>query len=81
MLHWFNISLAYLLIWWLVFFAVLPFGAKLPSQVEKGHSAGAPAHHHIALKALVTTILASILTWVFVLILQSDLVQIRNAIP
>ncbi len=53
----------YFVIWWVVLFAVLPFGVR--SQIEEGSIAagsepGAPADPRLAAKALWTTILAGI---------------------
>jgi predicted secreted protein len=55
----------YFIIWWLVLFAVLPFGVRNAEEagekVEQGHDAGAPAVHGIGWKAKVTTLIASVL--------------------
>jgi predicted secreted protein len=54
----------YFIIWWIVLFAVLPFGVK--SQVESGEFAqgtdpGAPATPQLLRKMAVTSILAGLI--------------------
>ncbi len=55
----------YLVIWWIVLFAVLPFGVKPAREGELGHDAGAPQKPHLFAKALATTVLAA-LVWALV---------------
>lgn len=64
-MNWFTILLTYLVIWWVVLFMVLPFGANLPEETGAGHSSGAPARTYLGLKMLVTSVLAAIVTWAF----------------
>jgi len=55
----------YLVIWWIVLFAVLPFGVKPAREGELGHDAGAPQKPHLLAKALATTAVAA-LVWVLI---------------
>ena len=55
----------YLVIWWIVLFAVLPFGVKPAREGELGHDAGAPQKPHLFAKALATTVLAALI-WLLV---------------
>lgn len=54
----------YFIIWWVVLFAVLPWGirnsAETGETVEQGNDAGAPVNPRLGLKALITTIVATI---------------------
>jgi predicted secreted protein len=52
---------AYLVIWWVVIFAVLPFGVRAAEEGEMGHDAGAPADPRLRLKAAITTLVAGAL--------------------
>jgi len=72
--------LVYVLIWWLVLFMVLPWGASPPDEPEVGHAPSAPERPMLWRKALATTVIAAIL-WVgaYVLI-TSELLQFRGAI-
>jgi predicted secreted protein len=55
----------YFTIWWIVLFAVLPFGVKSPgetaSALPPGVDAGAPVAPMLARKALWTTIISALL--------------------
>jgi predicted secreted protein len=54
----------YFIIWWVVLFAVLPIGIRnaqeAGEQVEAGHEPGAPVNPQLGHKALVTTIIATV---------------------
>ncbi len=56
---------AYFTIWWIVLFAVLPFGVRSATEAgvvdaPRGSDPGAPAEIHLVKKALWTTLLAAI---------------------
>jgi predicted secreted protein len=55
----------YFTIWWVVLFAVLPFGVRNATEAEtttvKGADPGAPVKPHLALKALATTLNSGVL--------------------
>jgi predicted secreted protein len=55
----------YVVIWWIVIFAVLPFGVRPANEGELGHDAGAPANPRLPLKAAITSVVALIL-WLLV---------------
>lgn len=48
-------AIVFLLIWWLVFFCVLPWGNQAPDQPETGHATSAPAKPRLKLKFAITT--------------------------
>ena len=67
----------YALIWWMVLFAVLPWGIRRNENPEAGHDPGAPVNPHLWWKVLATTIVAGIV-WVGVYyVLTSGLIQLR----
>ena len=55
----------YFTMWWVVLFAVLPFGVRNASEagetVTPGVDPGAPVKPHLALKALATTLVSGVL--------------------
>lgn len=57
---WFTGILLYVLIWWILLFMVLPWGARPPDEPEPGHEPGAPARPMLLRKAVVTTLLAAV---------------------
>ena len=69
--------MAFAIIWWVVLFAVLPWGVRVPDKVETGHSPSAPERPMLWRKAAITTVIAAVL-WVGVYFLvQSDLIAVR----
>lgn len=66
----------YFVIWWVVLFAILPFGVRTQQDVgdiTMGTTESAPVRPMMLRKALVTTVVAAIVFAGFVLILQSGL--------
>ncbi len=74
---WFATGVTFLLVWWLVLFMVLPFGARPPDQVEPGMAPSAPARPRIGLKFLITTLIALALTALILWLINSGLIQLR----
>ena len=57
-----NFIFIYLIIWWLVLFTVLPWGAHAPDNVEEGHASSAPDKPRLGLKMLITSVLTFVIT-------------------
>jgi len=78
---WPTIILVFVVVWWMVFFTMLPVGVK--SQLEStdervpGTEPGAPVKHNLVRKALITTAVAVVLTLVFYFVEGSDLISFR----
>lgn len=68
----------YILLWWWVLFMVLPFGAKAPEEIEKGHATSAPAKPNLIRKMLITTVIAAILWFVVDAIISSGIFTFRE---
>jgi predicted secreted protein len=72
----------YVLIWWSVFFAVLPWGVRGRWESDddgvKGADPGAPAAPQLGRKALITTAIATALWAVAVLIIMSGVIDFRD---
>jgi predicted secreted protein len=55
----------YFIIWWVVLFAVLPWGVQNAHEagetVETGNEPGAPVNPRLVFKALVTTVISAII--------------------
>ncbi|MEN8236050.1 MAG: DUF1467 family protein [Pseudomonadota bacterium] len=64
----FTGSIAYILIWWLVLFTVLPWGIKPAVTPEAGFDPGAPENPRVLLKCAVTTVIAGVV-WFLVYLL------------
>lgn len=55
--------LLYVMIWVVVLFMVLPWGIRIPDQVQEGHATSAPENPYIGIKVLATSLL-SVLVWI-----------------
>ncbi len=60
----------YMMIWVVVLFLVLPWGVRIPEQIEKGHASSAPENPNIGLKFLVTSIVSALFWVIAYLILK-----------
>ncbi len=74
--------IVYVMIWWIVFFSVLPFGIQSNNKTFKssieGMDPGAPNNPKIAKKFFITTIITSILFIVIYYLVNNDFLNLRN---
>lgn len=73
----FTTILTFVIVWWLVLFMVLPFGAAPPDDIQAGNARSAPAKPRMLIKILITTALAACLTAAVIWFLQSGFIEIR----
>jgi predicted secreted protein len=66
----FSQAAIFLLIWFVVLFAVLPWGVRQSSEPEPGHDPGAPVNPNIGRKALITTAISLLLWGVYFYVTQ-----------
>ena len=67
-MSWTTIAAIYFIIWWIVLFAVLPWGVRSQAESgshQEGTDPGAPVQHRLALKAIWTTIVATTIFAIF----------------
>ena len=76
-MSWFSAAIVFVIVWWLILFMVLPFGAAPPDEVEPGMASSAPARPRLALKFLITTLIALAVTALILWFIESGLVQLR----
>jgi predicted secreted protein len=69
--------ITYVIVWWLIFFMVLPWGSQPLEQPEPGMAESAPAKPRILLKVAITSVLAGLATWGVAWVIQSGLIQLR----
>jgi len=75
---WVSGIATFLVIWWTVIFAVLPWGVRRQEDPVAGTEVGAPERPRLALKMAVTTVIAALL-WLCVYgIVESDLISFRD---
>jgi predicted secreted protein len=58
----------YLILWWLVFFVMLPFGVERDQDVRFGNDPGAPKKSLVKKKAIISSFVTLILTLVAIVI-------------
>ena len=74
--------IVYVLIWWIIFFSVLPVGIqsnkeKFQEKIE-GVDPGAPKNPKIAKKFFITTLITSIIFLVIYYLVEIDLLNLRK---
>ena len=78
-MNWFTGILVYVVVWWVVIFAVLPWGIRIPDrQEDTGHAPSAPANPRIWLKAIVTTGIAAVIWLGIYFLVESDWLSFRG---
>ena len=68
----------YILLWWWVLFMVLPFGAKAPEDIEKGHATSAPAKPNLVRKMIITSLIAAVLWFGVNAVISSGIFTFRE---
>ena len=74
---WLGTAVIFAIVWWLILFMVLPFGAAPPDEVEPGMATSAPAKPRMGVKLAITTVLAACVTALIVWLMDSGLIQLR----
>ena len=74
--------IVYVMIWWIIFFSVLPFGIRSNKEVFKenigGMDPGAPKNPKIGKKFFVTTLITTIIFIVIYYLVEIDLLNLRE---
>ena len=74
--------IVYVLIWWIIFFSVLPIGIQSNKQTFnakiEGIDPGAPKNPQIAKKFFITTIITSIVFIVIYYLVNNNFLNLRN---
>jgi len=68
----------YVVVWWIVLFTVLPWGAQAPDEPGRGHATSAPARPRMLLKAAVTSVVAAIVWGIIYWLVVTDLISFRD---
>jgi predicted secreted protein len=78
-MNWVEGIVVYVLVWWVVIFAILPFWVRQQDEVPPGHAPGAPTHPHLWRKAAVTTLVSAIIWLGIYALASSDLITFRGS--
>ena len=74
--------IVYVLIWWIIFFSVLPVGIQSKKEIFKKHidgiDQGAPNNPKIGKKFLITTIITSIIFIVIYYLVKFNILNLRE---
>ena len=74
--------IVYVMIWWIIFFSLLPTGIQSNKEVFKekieGMDPGAPKNPKIALKFLITTLITSIIFVVIYYLVDIEFLNLRE---
>ncbi len=71
----------YVVVWWIVLFTVLPWGAAPPESPQPGTAPSAPLKPRLRLKFLVTSLIAVVVWGAIYLLVNSNLISFRDALP
>jgi len=74
---WFAGIFAYAMFWWVVLFAVLPWGVKVPENPEPGHASSAPANPHMLARFAVTSVIAGVIWLIFYYLVRIGVISLR----
>ena len=79
-MNWFTAAVVYIMTWWVVLFAVLPFGVRPVEHADEQTGwRGAPAQPLIGRKVVAATLISLVL-WVGIMaIIRSDWFSFRAA--
>jgi predicted secreted protein len=69
-------AMVYFIIWWVVLFAVLPFGVQTDGNIEKGFASSAPKNPHLRKKFLATTLITAFIWGIIQFIMVYELVRL-----
>jgi predicted secreted protein len=78
-MNWFTGVMVYFLVWWTVLFAVLPIGIRPDAEGQAtGGWRGAPQTPQLRRKALLTTLVSTVLFLGIYALVQSDWLSFRE---
>jgi len=77
---WFTGIIVFVIVWWVVIFMVLPWGARPPENPEPGHAPSAPENPQLLKKALITTAISVVVWLVIYAVVESDLISFRELV-
>jgi predicted secreted protein len=69
---------SFIIIWWVVIFAVLPWGVKQNHSPNVGEDPGAPVHHRMLQKVIATTLITLVIWGMFFALEEYNVISIRD---
>ena len=77
-MNWFTGIMTYIIIWWMVLFAILPWGNRPPQDPDSGHATSAPEKPRLIVKFGVTTVVATMVFAMVAWLIESDMITFRE---
>jgi predicted secreted protein len=77
-MDWATGIMVYLVIWWVMLFAVLPLGVRRVENPGPGQDRGAPENPQILRKAIITSLVAAVVWIGFYILHQADIFDFRQ---
>jgi predicted secreted protein len=78
-MNWFTAAVVYVLVWWVTLFAVLPLWVVPAEPGDLGHPAGAPKQPLLLRKALVTTLVTTVIWLAIYALVRSPWLSFRGS--
>jgi predicted secreted protein len=78
-MNWLTGTIVYILLWWVILFAVLPLWVVPAEPGDPGHAAGAPKRPRLVRKALVTSLGAGVVWLIFYALMRSHWLSFRGS--
>ncbi|MGB8274517.1 MAG: DUF1467 family protein [Alphaproteobacteria bacterium] len=75
---WFGGLVVYICVWWVVLFAVLPWGVRIADEPEPGHASSAPINPRLGLKVLVTSAISAVIWLGIYAVVVSNIISFRE---
>ena len=73
-----ELAFVFVMSWFTVIFAVLPWGNRPDESAAHSQSMGAPANPRLLIKAVVTTVIAAAITLAAHLVFETGLISFRS---
>ncbi len=77
-MSWATGLMVYLVIWWIILFAVLPLGVRRVENPGRGQDRGAPENPQLLRKAIITSLVAAVLWLGFYVLHRADIFSFRD---
>ena len=74
---WISTILVYFIVWWLVFFCVLPWGNQPEVSPQIGHATSAPKNPRLLLKSFITSVISAIFSAIIWFVIDMGLISFR----
>tara|TARA_Y100001970_G_scaffold247109_1_gene315590 strand:- start:256 stop:489 length:234 start_codon:yes stop_codon:yes gene_type:complete len=73
----FTHFLIFILIWWVLFFIILPININVPNETKIGYAKSAPSKPFLLIKFLITSLISAVILF-FLILFGFDLSTIFN---